>query len=282
MIAVTGINGQLGFDVVRELKKRNIPCVGTGRTELDITDKNAVFKYFDNIKPGAVIHCAAYNSVDKAENDIENCNAVNISGTENIALACKKINAKMMFFSSDYVFDGQKKGVYETDDDKRPLSVYGMSKLRGEENIQKNTDKYFIIRISWAFGINGSNFVKTMLKLSEAKREINVVSDQIGSPTYTRDLARLVCDMIATEKYGIYHAANEGFCSWAEFADKIFSLSGKKVVINPVNSSEYHSTAKRPLNSKLSKKSLDDAGFNRLPCWENALERYLKEVEQLI
>ncbi len=282
MVAVTGINGQLGYDVIRELKKRNIPCIGTGRAELDITDKDAVLRYFGSVKPCAVIHCAAYNSVDKAENDIENCNAVNVLGTENIAVACKHINAKMMYFSSDYVFDGEKNGAYEINDDKNPPSVYGMSKLRGEEKIRENIDMYFILRISWAFGINGSNFVKTMLKLSETKREIDIVSDQIGSPTYTKDLAKLVCDMIDTEKYGIYHATNEGFCSWAEFAEKIFKMTGKKTVVNHVLSADYSQKATRPLNSRLSKSSLDKAGFLRLSKWESALERYLKETEQLI
>lgn len=280
MIAVTGVNGQLGYDVVRELKKRNIPCIGTGRTELDITDKGAVLRYFDSIKPSAVIHCAAYNSVDKAENDIDSCNAVNISGTENIALACKMTNAKMMFFSSDYVFDGEKNGEYEIDDKKKPLSVYGISKASAEDIVVQNIDKHFILRISWAFGINGSNFVKNMLKLSESKASIYVVNDQIGSPTYTRDLAQLICDMIVTEKYGIYHATNEGFCSRAELAQKIYLLKGKNTAVNPVFSDEYPTAAKRPLNSRLSKKSLDKAGFSRLPGWEDALERYIKEMEQ--
>lgn len=280
MVAVTGINGQLGYDVVRELKKRNIPCIGTGRAELDITDKNAVSQFFEAFKPCAVIHCAAYNMVDKAESDAENCNAVNIYGTENIAAACKKINAKMMYFSSDYVFDGEKNSEYEINDKKNPLSVYGISKAAAEDIVVQNTDKFFILRISWAFGINGNNFVKNMLKLSESKKIINVVKDQIGSPTYVRDLAALICDMIVTEKYGIYHATNEGFCSWAEFAEKIFLLAKKDIVVNPIFSEDYPAAAKRPLNSRLSKQSLEKAGFLRLPSWEDALERYIKEMEQ--
>lgn len=280
MIAVTGANGQLGFDVVKELSRRSIACKGIGRADLDITDKSAVLSYFYDLKPDAVIHCAAYNAVDKAETDVQGCNSVNIYGTENIAAACKKTNAKMMFFSSDYVFSGEKNGEYEVDDAKAPLSIYGKSKSDAEDRIAEIIDNYFILRISWAFGINGNNFVRTMLKLSETRSRINVVNDQIGSPTYTADLAKLVCNMIMTEKYGVYHAANEGFCSWAEFAKRIFELAGKKVVVNPVASSEYPAKARRPLNSKLSKRSLDASGFSRLPDWKNALERYIKETEQ--
>lgn len=280
MIAVTGINGQLGYDIVRELRKRNISCMGTGRADLDITDKDAVLRYFDKVNPDAVIHCAAYNSVDKAESDIRNCRLVNVGGTENIVLACKKTDAKMMYFSSDYVFDGEKDGEYEIYDKKNPLGVYGGSKADAEEIIVRNISKYFILRISWAFGINGNNFVKTMLNSSETKSEINVVSDQIGSPTYTKDLAVLVCDMIGTEKYGIYHATNEGFCSWTEFAQKIFEYAKKKTTVNSVLSMEYRAAAIRPLNSRLSKSSLDSAGFSRLPNWKDALKRYMEETEQ--
>lgn len=281
MIVVTGAKGQLGFDVVRELESRNMPVFGIGRSNLDITDKAAVLKYFELHNPEAVIHCAAYNFVDKAEDDKENCNLVNIKGTENIALACKKTNAKLVFFSTDYVFNGDKIGEYEVNDRKKPLSFYGQSKSLAEDKITEILDQFFILRISWLFGTNGSNFVKTMLKLSETKEKINVVNDQIGSPTYTKDLAKLVCDMIVTEKFGTYHATNEGFCSWAEFAEKIFEFTGKNTVVNPVNSTDYSSKAKRPLNSKLSKKSLFNAGFSRLPDWDDALRRFLKELEQL-
>lgn len=281
MIVVTGAKGQLGFDVVKELEARNMPVSGIGRSNLDITDKAAVLKYFELHNPEAVIHCAAYNFVDKAEDDKENCNLVNIKGTENIALACKKTNAKLMFFSTDYVFNGDKIGEYEVDDRKKPLSFYGQSKSLAEDKITEILDQFFILRISWLFGTNGSNFVKTMLKLSETKEKINVVNDQIGSPTYTKDLAKLVCDMIVTEKFGTYHATNEGFCSWAEFAEKIFEFTGKTTVVNPVNSTDYSSKAKRPLNSKLSKKLLSNAGFSRLPDWDDALRRFLQELEQL-
>lgn len=280
MISVTGVTGQLGFDVVRELNRRNIPCKGVTRGELDITDRNSVLRYFDNQQPSAVIHCAAYNMVNKAESDRDICRLVNVSGTENIALACKRIGAKMMFFSSDYVFSGEKRGVYEVDDPTGPLSVYGQSKASGENKVIENVDKHFILRISWAYGIHGNNFVKTILKSAETKAVINVVNDQFGSPTYTKDLAGLISDMIITSQYGIYHATNEGFCSWAEFAQKIFELAGRKTFVNPVPAADYPSAARRPLNSRLSKKSLEEAGFLRLPDWENALERYLKEMEQ--
>lgn len=279
MIVVTGVGGQLGFDVVKELNKRNIPCIGIDKAELDITDKNAVLSFFEEQRPDAVIHCAAYNAVDNAESDAESCGTVNIYGTENIAAACAKTGAKMMFFSTDYVFSGEKNGEYEVWDKKEPLSVYGRSKSRGEDKIAEHTDKYFILRISWLFGLNGNNFVKTMLRLSKTNKELNIVSDQVGSPTYTKDLARLICDMIVTEKYGTYHATNEGFCSRAEFAEKIFELAGRDVRVNRVTTEEYSAEAARPLNSRLSKCSLDSAGFSRLPNWEDALERYLKEVE---
>lgn len=282
MIIVTGASGQLGFDVVNELRKKNILCKGIGRAELDITNKDAVINFFDNEKPYAIIHCAAYNAVDKAENDADNCFAVNVSGTENIASAAKRINAKMMSFSSDYVFSGEKSGEYEVGDEKNPLSVYGKSKSDAEEKIKDILDDFFILRISWLFGKNGNNFVKKMLKLSETNSEISVVSDNIGSPTYTKDLATLICDMIYTEKYGIYHVTNEGFCSWAEFAAKIFELSGKETSVKGVLSMDYPQSAKRPLNSRLSKASIDKAGLTRLPDWKSGLERYLSEVEQKV
>lgn len=278
MIIVTGVKGQLGYDVVRELNKRNIPCKGIDIEDLDITDGDAVMSYITSEDPEAVIHCAAYTAVDKAEDDVERCTAVNVNGTENIALACKKVGAKMMYFSTDYVFPGDGEKEYEIDDEKAPQSVYGRTKLEGEYKVIENVDKHFIVRISWAFGINGNNFVKTMLRLSETKTELNVVCDQIGSPTYTADLALLVCDMIVTEKYGIYHATNEGFCSWAEFARAIFEIAGKTVKVNSVASSEYSVKAKRPLNSRLSKRALGMTGFGRLPEWKDALKRYLTEL----
>lgn len=282
MVIVTGVGGQLGYEVVRELDRRAILYKGLSRKDLDITDKTAVINVFDELRPDTVIHCAAYNYVDMAEEEENNCNLVNITGTENIASACKKYGSKMMFFSTDYVFDGNKKSEYETNDIQNPLSVYGKSKAEAEKIILQTLDKYFVLRISWLFGINGNNFVKSILNISKEKNIIDVVKDQIGSPTYARDLARLICDMIATEKYGVYQATNEGFCSRSEFAEKILALSGKKNTVNPVSASDYPSAAKRPINSRLSKKSLDNAGFNRLPRWEDAIDRYLKEMEQKI
>lgn len=278
MIIVTGVNGQLGYDVVKELNRRGIPCRGIDIDDLDITDSKAVMEYIGKEKPEAVIHCAAYTAVDKAEEDVEKCTLVNVNGTENIALACKKTGSKMMYISTDYVFPGNGETEYGIDDEKAPQSVYGRTKLDGEYKVLENTDKFFIVRISWVFGKNGNNFIKTMLRLSETKKELNVVCDQIGSPTYTADLAPLLCDMIVTEKYGIYHATNEGFCSWAEFAKAIFEKSGKDVKVTFISSDKYPAKAKRPLNSRLSKASLDNAGFSRLPSWESALERYLDEI----
>lgn len=280
MIIVTGVKGQLGFDVVKELNKRNIACKGIDIDDLDITDRDAVFGFMRAEKPEAVIHCAAWTAVDKAEDEVEKCTAVNVGGTENIALACKETGAEMMYFSTDYVFPGNGEAEYEADDEKAPRSVYGRTKLDGEYKVIENVDKHYIIRISWVFGINGANFIKTMLRLSETHTELNVVSDQIGSPTYTADLAPLVCDMILSGKYGVYHATNEGYCSWADFAKAIFQKAGKNVTVHPIPSSEYPAKAARPLNSRLSKSALDKAGFSRLPSWENALERYLVELKK--
>jgi len=295
MIMVTGAAGQLGTDVVEELKKRNIEYLCTdlvnttaadaeskGCSEidiLDITDPIAVKEYFLVKKPQTVIHCAAYTAVDKAEDEPELCFRVNAEGTENIAKACKEIDAKMIYISTDYVFDGKGKEPYLTDADKAPVSVYGKSKLAGEEAVLKNLDRYYIVRISWVFGHTGSNFVKTMLKLAETRDELNVVSDQIGSPTYTPDLAVLLCDMTQlaedAEKYGAYHATNEGFCSWAEFATEIMKQSGSTCKINPIPTEQYPTKATRPKNSRLSKTNLDDSGLTRLPAWQDALRRFL-------
>lgn len=285
MIAVTGTGGQLGYDVVKELKKRNIECIGLSRADLDVTDKQQISSFFQEQKPAAFIHCAAYNFVDKAETHITECRLVNTEASKNIALECKKYNSKMMFISTDYVFSGDKEGEYQVDDIKEPLNVYGKSKSDGEDVVRSVLDRYFILRTSWLFGINGGNFVKTMLKLAasaNSNKEISVVKDQIGSPTYSKDLAKLICDIAATEKYGIYHTTNQGFCSWSEFAEKIIELSKKKAIIKPVCTSEYKASgqaARRPLNSKLSKQSLDIQGFDRLPRWEDALARYMKELE---
>lgn len=278
MILVTGANGQLGFDVIKELKKRNIECLGIDKEELDITDKDAVYDYIIKVNPECVIHCAAYTAVDKAEDEREVCYKVNVEGTENIVKACKKVNAKMIYISTDYVFDGQGNRPFEIDGNINPLSVYGETKYEGELKVKENLDKYFIVRISWVFGLNGNNFVKTMLKLGKERESLNVVCDQIGSPTYTADLAPLLCDMVESEKYGVYHATNEGTCSWAEFAAEIMKKANLNCAINPIPTSEYKTKAMRPLNSRMSKKSLLDAEFQLLPRWDDALDRYLKEI----
>ena len=277
-ILVTGYNGQLGYDVVKELNSRSVECRGVDREDFDITDRDETVGYICDYAPDAVIHCAAYTAVDRAEDDEENCRKVNADGTENIAVACEKLRAKMLYVSTDYVYGGDGEAPFETDSPTNPKNVYGVTKLEGEKAVMKYIDKFFIVRTSWVFGINGSNFVKTMLRLGDEKESLNVVCDQVGSPTYTPDLARLICDLIVTEKYGIYHGTNESFCSWAEFAAEIMKLGGKKTVINPVSSSEYPTKAERPHNSRLSKKCLDEAGIKRLPTWQDALKRFLKEM----
>ena len=277
-ILVTGYNGQLGYDVVKELNSRSVECRGVDREDFDITDRDETVGYICDYAPDAVIHCAAYTAVDRAEDDEENCRKVNADGTENIAVACEKLRAKMLYVSTDYVYGGDGEAPFETDSPTNPKNVYGVTKLEGEKAVMKYIDKFFIVRTSWVFGINGNNFVKTMLRLGDEKENLNVVCDQVGSPTYTPDLARLICDLIVTEKYGIYHGTNENFCSWAEFAEEIMKLGGKKTVINPVPSSEYPTKAERPHNSRLSKKCLDEAGIKRLPTWQDALKRFLKEM----
>ena len=283
-ILVTGVKGQLGYDCVRELKERGYKNVtGIDIDELDLTNENAVKKYISNAKPNVIMHNAAWTQVDKAEEFPEKVYAINSLATKYIAEACKSINAKMFYISTDYVFDGKGTKEFNVNDPKNGLSVYGKTKSQGEDFVLSTISKYFIVRISWVFGKNGNNFVKTMLRLADmGKTELNVVCDQIGSVTYTYDLSKLLCDMIETDKYGIYHATNEGFISWAEFAKEIFKLSNKNVKVNCVTTEEYKKMvpqqADRPLNSRMSKKSLDEAGFNRLPEWKDALKRYLKEI----
>ena len=278
-VLVTGVNGQLGYDVVKRLYKCGIECKGVCRADFDITDQDQTMNFITLYDPDAVIHCAAYTAVDKAEDEKELCYVINVDGTRNVAMACTEIGAKLMYISTDYVFDGKGTEPFEVDSPKAPLNYYGLTKSLGEDEVIKLADKFFIVRISWVFGINGNNFVKTMLHLGANRNEINVVCDQVGSPTYTFDLARLLCDMIIMDKYGIYHATNEGYCSWAEFAKRIFKQAGNEVKINEILTSEYPTRAIRPYNSRLSKKSLDDAGFKRLPQWRDALIRYIKEVK---
>lgn len=276
-VLVTGANGQLGYDVLKALQARGVESLGADIQNFDITDPDATSMFMLSYGPDAVIHCAAYTAVDKAEDEPERCYAINVTGTKNIADACRKTGAKLMYVSTDYVFPGMGDVPYEVDSPTGPLSVYGKTKLEGEQVVQSLVEKHFIVRISWAFGKNGNNFVKTMLKLGKERKELNVVSDQIGSPTYTADLAPLLCDMIVTDKYSVYHATNEGYCSWAEFAKEIFSLSGYDVQVNTISTEQYHTKAKRPFNSRLSKASLDAAEFSRLPGWKDALERYLRD-----
>lgn len=277
-VLVTGVGGQLGYDVMKELKKREIDCCGADRAEFDITDFQATKDFITAYMPDAVIHCSAYTAVDKAEEEIELCRAVNAEGTENIAKVCKDIDAKMVYISTDYVFPGTGEHFYEPDDSTAPCNVYGETKLEGELAVKGLLEKYFIVRISWVFGINGNNFIKTMLKLGISRKELSVVADQVGSPTYTADLAILLVDMVLTEKYGIYHATNEGICSWADFAEKIFAAAGLAVKVNHITSEEYPTKATRPKNSRMSKNKLVENGFNRLPSWEDAVERYVSTI----
>lgn len=276
-VLVTGANGQLGYDVVKELQYRNIECYGATRADFDLCDFAAAEKFITAYNPDVIIHCAAYTAVDKAEDEVELCRAVNAGGTENIAKICKTIDAKMLYISTDYVFDGAKDGCYEVNDIPNPINVYGQTKLEGEQAVQKILNKYFIVRISWVFGRHGNNFVKTMLRLGKERQEISVVADQIGSPTYTEDLAKLLIDMIQTDKYGIYHATNEGECSWAEFAEEIFKVAGMDVMVKHIAAEEYPTKAKRPKNSRMSKRNIMNNGFDLLEDWKSAVSRYIKD-----
>ena len=301
-VLVTGVGGQLGHDVMNELHKRGHEGVGSDiaieysgakdgtavctmpYVSLDITDKEAVEKVIADVKPDAVIHCAAWTAVDLAEDEDKRdiVFAVNVKGTLNIAEACKKADCKMIYISTDYVFDGQGETPWEADcKDYAPQNVYGLSKLEGEKAVAETLSKYFIVRIAWVFGVNGNNFIKTMLALSKKYDSLRVVCDQIGTPTYTLDLSRLLVDMVESEKYGYYHATNEGgYISWNDFACEIFRQAGVEMNVTPVTTAEYGvSKAARPFNSRLDKSKLSENGFERLPTWQDALGRYLKEIE---
>lgn len=279
-VFVTGVKGQLGFDVVEELKRRGMEAIGVDIDEMDITDAISVDKVITEANPDAVIHCAAYTAVDAAEENVELCRKVNADGPLNIAKTCKKLDVPMIQISTDYVFDGEGVRPWEPDDECSPLSVYGLTKYEGEQAVMNTLDKYFIVRIAWVFGINGKNFVKTMLNLGKTRDHLTVVNDQFGSPTYTYDLAKLLVDMVQTDKYGIYHATNEGICTWYEFACEIFRLAGMNVKVDPVTSDNYPTKAKRPSNSRMSKEKLTENGFDRLPTWQSALERYIELLMQ--
>ena len=280
-VLVTGVKGQLGHDVMNELALRGIEEFGVDVEEMDITDRTACETVISQEKPDAVIHCAAYTAVDAAEDNLELCRKINAEGTRNIARVCKAMDIKMMYISTDYVFNGGGERPWEPDDHREPLNVYGLTKYEGEIAVEQNVQKYFIVRIAWVFGVNGKNFIKTMLRLGKEKGAVSVVDDQIGSPTYTYDLARLLVDMIQTDKYGRYHATNEGLCSWYEFACEIFRQAGMdEVKVTPVDSDGFPAKAKRPSNSRMSKEKLTENGFERLPSWQNALERYLKALKE--
>lgn len=278
-ILVTGYNGQLGYDVVREGIKNGFNMYGISREDLDITIEENVYNYVKNVNPDVIIHCAAYTAVDKAEDDKDNCWKVNVKGTKYLANVAKEISAKFMYISTDYVFDGEGESPFVEVDIPNPISYYGLTKYKGEKIVEQLLEDRYIIRISWVFGINGSNFVKTMLRLAEARNELNVVGDQFGSPTYTFDLARLLIDMVQTDKYGIYHASNEGYCSWAEFAKEIFRQANKEVVVNSIKTEEYQTRAVRPKNSRMSKQKLIENGFTPLLKWQDALKHYLTELK---
>ena len=277
-VLVTGYGGQLGYDVVQLLKARGVECRGVDVQDFNLLDAEAVQKYVRDYAPDVVVHCAAYTAVDKAESEPEICAAVNGTGTLNMARAAQSVGAKMVYISTDYVFPGKGEKPYGEYDDYGPRNVYGQSKLQGEYAVRGLMTRFFILRTSWVFGRNGKNFVRTMLRLGAEKPEIRVVCDQIGSPTYTRDLARVICDMIPTEKFGIYHVRNEGFISWAQFAEMIMKKTGLPCRVIPVPSSEYPTPARRPLNSRLSAKRLAEEGFEPMPTVEDALDRYLKEI----
>ena len=309
---MTGVNGQLGHDVMNEIQKRGYEGVGSDIAEqyagvadgspvttmpyvsLDITDRNAVMKVIQDVQPDAVIHCAAWTAVDMAEDDdkVEKVRAVNAGGTQNMADACKAVDSKMLYLSTDYVFDGQGTEPWKPDcKDYKPLNVYGQTKLEGELAVSNTLDKYFIVRIAWVFGLNGKNFIKTMINVGKTHEEVRVVNDQIGTPTYTYDLARILVDMCETEKYGYYHATNAevtdenagcktGYISWYDFCCEFYRQYGLKTKVIPVTTEEYGlSKAARPFNSRLDKKMLVENGFKPLPTWQDAVSRYLKEAQ---
>lgn len=278
-VAVTGSEGQLGSDVMIALRAHGHHAVGLTRELLDITDEEKTRSILTELEPDALIHCAAYTAVDDAEDHEALCREVNASGTRNVAKACKAMDIPLVYISTDYVFDGTGHRPYEVTDKRNPQNVYGKTKAEGEAFVESLLDKYYIVRISWVFGIHGKNFVKTMLKHGKSRKVLQVVNDQIGSPTYTRDVAEFLMSLMVSKDYGIYHATNSGYCSWFDFAQKIFELSGMKDVrVEPVSSSAYVTKAKRPMNSRLSKECLGRQGFTALPSWEDALGRFIKEL----
>lgn len=281
-ILVTGSTGQLGSDVVKELLKRGYSTLSPNRSEFNLCSEDSIRNYILNSNCEAIVHCAAYTQVDKAEDEKDLCIKINATATKHIVKCAKILDIPMIYISTDYVFDGTKDGKYTENDETNPINIYGESKLAGEKYVQEILDKYYIVRTSWVFNINGKNFIETMLRLSKANNQLSIVNDQIGSPTYTKDLSRLLVDMLETSKYGLYHATNEGYCSWYEFANTIFKLANINIDIKAINSNEYASRAKRPLNSKLSKDKLIEYGFKPLPHWEDALKDYLIRRRDLL
>ena len=281
-ILVTGSTGQLGSDVVKELLKRGYSTLSPNRSEFNLCSEDSIRNYILNSNCEAIVHCAAYTQVDKAEDEKDLCIKINATATKHIVKCAKILDIPMIYISTDYVFDGTKDGKYTENDETNPINIYGESKLAGEKYVQEILDKYYIVRTSWVFNINGKNFIETMLRLSKANNQLSIVNDQIGSPTYTKDLSRLLVDMIETNKYGLYHATNEGYCSWYEFANTIFKLANINIDIKAINSNEYASRAKRPLNSKLSKDKLIEYGFKPLPNWKDALKDYLIRRRDLL
>ena len=277
-VLVTGVKGQLGYDVVRRLNERGIENKGVDIDDFDLTDREQTLASIREYAPDVVVHCAAYTAVDRAEDNRELVYNINVNGTKYVAEACKELDAKMVYISTDYVFDGQGTRPWEPDDPHDPVNYYGLAKAQGEDAVTGLIEKYFIVRISWVFGINGHNFVRTMLKLGAEKEKLTVVDDQIGSPTYTYDLAKVLVDMILTEKYGRYHVTNEGICSWNEFAAEIMRQGGRECEVLPIATADYPTRAVRPLNSRMSKATLDENGFDRLPEWKDALARYMEEL----
>ena len=277
-VLVTGVKGQLGYDVVKDLKKRGHEPIGVDREEMDLMNNDAIREFIMNTRPEAIIHCAAFTAVDKAEEEVEVCYQVNAEATKVIAECAKELDITLIYISTDYVFDGTKEGEYVETDVPNPINVYGASKLLGEQYVQQLLEKYYIVRISWVFGENGNNFIKTMRRLGSERDELNIIHDQVGSPTYTADLAPLLVDMMETNNYGIYHATNEGTCSWFEFANEIFKQSNIEVKTNPITTDQYPTAAKRPMNSRMSKDKLTEFGFALLPSWEEALNNYLNLI----
>ncbi|NMD68817.1 dTDP-4-dehydrorhamnose reductase [Bacillus sp. DNRA2] len=277
-VVVTGVQGQLGYDLAKQLVAGNHEVFATGRNELDITDEVAVHAFIEEVKPDAIIHSAAYTNVDKAEEDEETAYKVNALGAKYLAQAAAKVGAKLVYVSTDYVFNGTATEPYEPEQETDPLGVYGKTKLAGEEFVQQSLNEFFIVRTAWVYGINGHNFVKTMLRLGEERGEVGVVADQVGSPTYTVDLAAFIIELVQSEKYGIYHASNEGVCSWYEFAEEIFKQAGMNVKVNPLTTDQFPRPAARPSYSVLSKKKNVEQGLTPLRDWKEALSAYLVEL----